>query len=301
MYKFVAIPDCRMLRNELLDFCTAHGIKGTIILANEGINGTISGSPGEIDNVINYLRKYTVFSDLEFKYSEFNETPFYRMKVKIKREIVTMGIPQINPDKLVGKYMDAKEWNDLITEPDVLVLDTRNQYEYEIGTFKNAVSPNTETFREFPEFVENNLDHERHRKIAMFCTGGIRCEKATSYLLSKGFENVFHLQGGILKYLEDVSQQENLWEGDCFVFDNRVAVDKNLKKGGYEMCFACRMPVSPNDKLSEFYQEGISCPRCYDKTSAEKRKGLAERQKQVQLAAQRNDQHIGKKLQKSCA
>ena len=290
-----------MLRNELLDFCTAHGIKGTIILANEGINGTISGSPGEIDNVINYLRKYTVFSDLEFKYSEFNETPFYRMKVKIKREIVTMGIPQINPDKLVGKYMDAKEWNDLITEPDVLVLDTRNQYEYEIGTFKNAVSPNTETFREFPEFVENNLDHERHRKIAMFCTGGIRCEKATSYLLSKGFENVFHLQGGILKYLEDVSQQENLWEGDCFVFDNRVAVDKNLKKGGYEMCFACRMPVSPNDKLSEFYQEGISCPRCYDKTSAEKRKGLAERQKQVQLAAQRNDQHIGKKLQKSCA
>lgn len=293
MYKFVHLPDFRKLRESLLTICKKSGIKGTILLAEEGINGTIAGFRKDIDSLIHELRKDPRFVDLEFKLSFVDSMPFYRMKVKLKKEIVTMGIPEINPVHRNGKRLGVKDWNELISDPDVLVIDTRNQYEYNIGTFKNAVSPGTNSFREFPEYVKKKLSPHKDKKIAMFCTGGIRCEKATSYLLGQGFEEVYHLKGGILKYLEDVKPEENLWEGECFVFDGRVAVDEKLEKGLHEMCFACRRPVSPEDKKSSKYEEGISCPSCYDCLTEKKRAGLRERQYQIKLAEERNDQHIG--------
>ncbi|MEE9190022.1 MAG: rhodanese-related sulfurtransferase [Candidatus Neomarinimicrobiota bacterium] len=293
MYKFVHLPDFRVLREKLVQVCEKQSLKGTLLLAEEGINGTVAGGREGIDNLLCFLKQDSRFSDLEHKESFVSQMPFYRMKVRLKKEIVTMGIPDTDPNQLNGAKVDYKEWNELISDPDVLVIDTRNEYECEIGTFKNAISPNTKTFREFPEFVNNELGSDKNKKIAMFCTGGIRCEKATNYLLKQGYEDVYHLNGGILKYLEEVKQEENLWQGDCFVFDGRVAVDKNLEQGNYEQCFACRMPLSKEELQSEEYEKGISCPNCIASLTDEKYMRVSERQRQVELAEKRQQQHIG--------
>ena len=297
LYKFASLPDFKDMQVPLLAQCNEHGIKGTLLLAQEGINGTVAGSRDEIDALLQYLRTDERLADIDHKESFAETMPFYRMKVRLKKEIVTLGVPGIDPNKKVGTYVPPKRWNSLISDPDVLVVDTRNAYEYEIGTFKGAIDPHTETFREFPEFVHKNLDPAKHKKVAMFCTGGIRCEKASAYMLEQGFEEVYHLQGGILKYLEEVPAEESLWEGECFVFDQRVAVKQGLELGDYALCHACRHPISPEDKLSPEYQEGVSCPHCYAQLSEEKRRSAAERQKQVELALQRGDVHLGK-LQK---
>ncbi|HZV61702.1 MAG TPA: rhodanese-related sulfurtransferase [Methylophilaceae bacterium] len=297
LYKFASLPDFKDMQAPLLAQCNEYGIKGTLLLAQEGINGTVAGSRDGIDALLQYLRTDERLADIDHKESFAETMPFYRMKVRLKKEIVTLGVPGIDPNKKVGTYVPPKRWNSLISDPDVLVVDTRNAYEYEIGTFKGAIDPHTETFREFPEFVHKNLDPAKHKKVAMFCTGGIRCEKASAYMLEQGFEEVYHLQGGILKYLEEVPAEESLWEGECFVFDQRVAVKQGLELGDYALCHACRHPISPEDKLSPEYQEGVSCPYCYAQLSEEKRRSAAERQKQVELALQRGDVHLGK-LQK---
>lgn len=293
LYRFVNLPDYHDLREPLLDKCLAEGIKGTLLLAAEGINGTVAGTREAIDRLLVYLRSDTRLADLDHKESFYEEMPFYRMKVKLKREIVTMGVEGIDPQDVVGTYVQPKDWNRLISDPDVTLVDTRNYYENAIGSFKGALDPNTTTFREFPEYVEQNLDPGKHKKVAMFCTGGIRCEKSTAYLKQQGFDEVYHLQGGILKYLEEVPKEESLWEGECFVFDNRVAVDHDLEKGSYDQCHGCRHPITEADKQSEQYMAGVTCPRCYDQLTAEQLARFTERQKQIQLAKQRNEQHIG--------
>ncbi|MGV3581110.1 MAG: rhodanese-related sulfurtransferase [Methylophilus sp.] len=298
LYKFVSLPDYKNLQQPILDICVKHNIKGTLLLALEGINGTIAGLPDDIQAVLNYLRQDPRLHDLEHKESYADKHPFYRMKVKLKKEIVTMGVEGVNPNDVVGTYVKPEDWNDLISDPDVILLDTRNDYEVHIGTFKGAVDPKTTTFREFPKFVEENLDKTKHKKVAMFCTGGIRCEKASSYMKQQGFEEVYHLQGGILKYLENVPKEQSMWEGECFVFDQRVAVKHGLEEGDYDQCYACRMPLSPEEMQSEQYTPGISCPHCYDKTSEEKKAALTERQRQVILAKKRGETHIGEKLKK---
>lgn len=299
MYKFVYLADFRTLRDKLVEVCEKQFLKGTLLLAEEGINGTVAGEREGIDNFLAFLRQDSRFSELQHKESFMTEMPFYRMKVRLKKEIVTMGIPGTDPEQLTGKKVDYQQWNDLVSDPEVLVIDTRNDYEYQIGSFKNAISPKTKTFREFPDFVKRELDVERHKKVAMFCTGGIRCEKATNYMLKQGFEEVYHLDGGILKYLEDLhnnsltEEEENLWQGECFVFDGRVAVDKDLAQGNYEQCFACRMPLSKEELTSDKYKKGISCPHCIDGQSDEKYQRVSERQRQVELAENRKQQHIG--------
>ena len=295
-YKFVHLPDYRELRQPLLEKCREHHIRGTLLLAEEGINGTLAGARAGLDAVMGHLGQDTRFSDLEHKESCVDTMPFYRMKVKLKKEIVTMGVPAVDPNRRVGVRVGPHQWNELISDPDVLVLDTRNQYEYAIGTFRNAISSHTRTFREFPAFVKARLDPDKQKKIAMFCTGGIRCEKATSYLLEQGFAEVYHLRGGILEYLEAVQPRENLWQGECFVFDGRVAVDQNLEPGSHEMCYACRMPLTPQDRKSSAYEEGVSCPHCHAALTQEKRASLTERQRQVKLSQSRNEQHIGVSL-----
>jgi UPF0176 protein len=298
LYKFVSLPDYQQLQSPILDKCLEYRIKGTLLLAAEGINGTIAGAPEDIKAILGYLREDPRLSDLEHKESYANQHPFYRMKVKLKKEIVTMGVSDVNPNDVVGTYVKPEAWNDLISDPDVILLDTRNDYEVSIGTFKGAVDPKTTTFREFPKFVEQNLDKTKNKKVAMFCTGGIRCEKASSYMKQQGFEEVYHLQGGILKYLETVPKEESMWVGECFVFDQRVAVKHGLEVGDYDQCYACRMPLSPEELKSDKYTPGISCPHCYDKTSEQKKAALTERQKQVILAKQRGETHIGEKLKK---
>lgn len=299
-YKFVHLPGYKSLQAPLLAHCNSQNIKGTVLLAEEGINGTIAGLPDDIHEVLHYLRTDPVFSgcfaDLEHKESFAGKHPFYRMKVKLKKEIVTLGVPSVSPTNKVGTYVKPEDWNALINDPDVVLIDTRNGYEVDIGSFKNAVDPKTKTFREFPKYVEQNLDKKKNKKVAMFCTGGIRCEKASSYMLSEGFDEVYHLQGGILKYLETVSKEESLWEGECFVFDQRVAVKHGLEVGEFDQCYACRHPLSPAEMQSAQYTAGISCPYCYDSITEEKRASLTERQKQVILAKQRGKTHIGKKL-----
>lgn len=289
MYHFVGLDDFADLKPPLLELCVDNGLMGTILLAREGLNGTIAGPHAGIDKLLAYLRSDPRFEHLRHKESYTNDPPFRRMKVRLKREIVTMGVPDTDPGELCGERVDAKRWNELLQDPDVLTIDTRNAYECDIGTFENAISPNTETFREFPKFADAELDPQKHRKIAMFCTGGIRCEKATNYLMKQGFEEVYHLDGGILKYLETVAKDESLWRGECFVFDDRVAVDENLAPGSYIQCYACRRPVSETDRLSEQYEIGVSCPHCYGKHSAEKISGLKERQKQMDLAERREE------------
>jgi UPF0176 protein len=297
MYKFVRLPDFEIIQPKLLEFCRSQNIKGTLLLAEEGINGTVAASKESIDALLEYLKSDERLSDLEHKESLSDELPFHRMKVKLKKEIVTMGQPNIKPIETSEVRVDPKDWNALISDPDVLVIDTRNEYEYQIGSFKNAVSPDTTNFREFPDYVTNNLDPEKNKKVAMFCTGGIRCEKACAYMKEQGFDEVYQLNGGILKYLEEVSQEESLWEGECFVFDSRVSVDHELAEGSYHQCFACRRPISDEEMQSVEYVEGVSCPRCINETSEEQRESFAERQKQVELADQRNEKHIGEKVQ----
>jgi UPF0176 protein len=293
LYRFVGLPDYRELREPLLRECLEAGIRGTLLLASEGINGTIAGSRGGIDQVLSWLRRDPRLAHLEHKESYDDHMPFYRMKVKLKKEIVTMGVEGVDPNRVVGTYVEPQQWNALVEDPDVLLIDTRNDYEYGIGTFRGAIDPKTTNFREFPQWVREHLDPTRHRKVAMFCTGGIRCEKASSFMLQEGFEEVYHLRGGILKYLEDVPEEQSTWEGECFVFDNRVAVDHRLEKGSYDQCYACRHPITEQDKQSQHYQRGICCPRCYDSLSADQLARFAERQKQVQLARARGDSHIG--------
>ncbi len=293
LYRFVSLPDFEAIRDPLLDFCQAQGLKGTLLLAKEGINGTVAGSREAADALLAHLSEDERFRNIEYKESFVDDQPFLRMKVKLKKEIVTMGVEGIDPKHIVGTYVKPENWNALLSDPEVTVVDTRNNYEYNIGSFKGALNPNTETFREFPEYVAQNLSPEKHKKVAMFCTGGIRCEKSTAYMKEQGFEEVYHLEGGILKYLEEVPQEESLWEGECFVFDNRVAVDHSLQKGSYDQCHGCRHPITEEDKLSEKYLLGVACPRCFDQQSPEQRQRFSERQKQMELARQRDEVHLG--------
>ena len=293
LYRFVRLADYQTLREPLLNFCVERHIRGTLLLAQEGINGTVAGNRKAIEELITYLRADERLEDLDCKLSYHEERPFLRMKVKLKREIVTMGQEGIDPNTCVGRYASPAQWNELIDDPEVLVIDTRNKYEVEIGTFQGAVNPETNSFREFPDWVERNLDPKKHKKVAMFCTGGIRCEKSTSLLVSKGFEDVWHLKGGILNYLEQTPESNTRWEGECFVFDSRVAVNHKLEKGRYDQCFACRFPIDDEQKKSPHYQPGISCPRCHDAHTEEQKGRFAERQRQISLAKRRGESHIG--------
>ena len=293
LYRFTRLEDYRELREPLLDECLRRGIRGTLLLAEEGINGTIAGDRAGISAVLDWLRSDPRLADLEHKESLDQGMPFYRMKVKLKREIVTLGVDGVDPNARVGTYVAPADWNALVNDPEVVLVDTRNHYEYGIGTFRGARDPGTTSFREFPEWVRRNLDPARDRKVAMFCTGGIRCEKASSYLLQEGFETVYHLRGGVLKYLEEVPEEESTWEGDCFVFDNRVSVNHRLEKGEYDQCHGCRRPITEEEKYSPHYRKGVCCPACIDELSEDQKARFAERQRQVELARDRGEQHIG--------
>jgi UPF0176 protein len=292
LYKFVSLPDYVTLRDKLYQHMVLNKVKGTLLLAEEGINGTVCGTREGVDALTAWLAADGRFSGLSYKESFADEPAFYRTKVKLKKEIVTMGVEGINPSHIVGTYVKGDDWNTLISDPDTIVIDTRNDYEVAIGTFKNAVNPNTTSFREFPQWAAENLDNSKHKKVAMFCTGGIRCEKSTAYLKEQGFDEVFHLDGGILKYLEEVPEAESLWQGECFVFDQRVAVKHGLEQGSYDQCYACRMPLSQAEMLSPLYVQGLSCPHCHDKITDEQKASFSERQKQVELAKARGECHI---------
>ena len=293
LYRFVRLDDYESMREPLLNFCTERGVKGTLLLANEGVNGTISGGKTAIAYVLSYLRSDERLTDLDCKFSYHEERPFLRMKVKLKREIVTMGLAGVDPNQSVGRYASPEEWNELVDDPECLVIDTRNDYEVEIGSFRGAINPGTKSFRDFPAWVDENLDPQKHKKVAMFCTGGIRCEKSTSLLVSKGFDDVWHLKGGILNYLEQTPEASTRWEGECFVFDSRVAVNHQLEKGQYDQCFACRFPLDDAQKESPQYVPGVSCPRCHDAHSADQKKRFSERQRQMALSRQRGEVHLG--------
>ncbi len=293
LYKFVRLENYQNLKAPLLSHMENQQVRGTLLLAHEGINGTVAGSQAGINSVLEFLQNDERLSPISYKFSYHQNNPFQRTKVKLKKEIVTMGVEGIDPLQVVGTYVKPKDWNALISDPEVLLVDTRNDYEVEIGTFENAVNPNTENFREFPEYVKNNLDKNKHKKVAMYCTGGIRCEKSTAYMKEQGFEEVYHLEGGILKYLEEVPSEETMWQGECFVFDGRVAVNHNLEQGSYDQCFACRHPITEDEKQSDLYIKGISCPKCHDKMSTEQKARFAERQRQMDLAKARGDSHIG--------
>jgi UPF0176 protein len=301
LYKFATLENFRDLRQPLHTLMDANQVGGTLLLAEEGINGTIAGSRASIDRVLKWLRSDPRLADLNCKESFTDSLPFNRSKVKLKKEIVTMGVEGIDPKRVVGTYVNPVDWNKLISDPDVILVDTRNDYEFKVGTFKNAINPNTESFREFPRYVSENLHPEKHKKVAMFCTGGIRCEKSTAFLKEQGFEEVYHLKGGILKYLEDVPPQETLWEGECFVFDERVTVNLQLEKGNYDQCNACRLPITEADRASDKYQQGVSCPHCYDKVTDTQKTRFMEREKQMELARQRGEAHIGAEAAKSLA
>jgi UPF0176 protein len=293
LYKFVTLDDYIQLREPLLDVCLDANVKGTLLLANEGINGTIAGSRDGIDRVLAHLMSDVRFADIGHKESFDDHPPFYRMKVKLKREIVTLGVPGVDPNRRVGTYVKPSDWNEIISDPEVLVIDTRNDYEVGIGSFRGALDPHTTSFREFPAYVRDNIDAGKQKKVAMFCTGGIRCEKASAFMLEEGFQEVYHLQGGILKYLEEVPEGESLWQGECFVFDNRVSVNHQLEKGDYDQCHGCRRPITELDKTSAHYQRGVCCPHCFAELSDNQKQRFAERQKQVDLAAARSETHIG--------
>jgi UPF0176 protein len=295
LYHFTSLLDYKNLRSPLSDMCELLEIKGTILLASEGINGTVAGTDIAVIQLIEYLRKDKRLKNLEYKLSKSREMPFYRMKVRLKKEIVTMGVAGVDPNRVVGTYVEPKNWNNLINDPDVILIDTRNDYEVEIGSFKGAINPDTSNFREFPAWVQDNREKLENKKIAMFCTGGIRCEKASSYMKENGFNDVYHLKGGILKYLETQPQKGSLWKGDCFVFDQRVAVKHALKESDYDQCFACRYPITIEDKNSPKYTKGISCPKCHDSLTKEKQESFAERQKQINLSKLRGETHIGQK------
>ncbi|MEG3833003.1 oxygen-dependent tRNA uridine(34) hydroxylase TrhO [Microcoleus sp. Z1_C3] len=293
LYKFVELPDFAELKAPLLDCCNNNNVKGTILLAEEGINGTIAGSSEGVHAVLAFLRSDPRFADLVHKESFSEKAPFYRLKIRLKREIVTMGVPDINPRLMAGKYVKPDEWNKLLDDPDVVVVDVRNDFEVSLGTFEGAINPKTKSFSELPEWVRRETALRNKPKVAMFCTGGIRCEKSTAFLRTQGFEEVYHLEGGILKYLETVPEAESRWEGECFVFDERVSVGQDLKPGNYELCRGCRHPISQEDKASELFVLGVSCPHCHDSKTETKKQALSERQRQIELAKRRNQVHIG--------
>jgi UPF0176 protein len=299
MYKFVTLENFEELRQPLLEAMEANEVRGTLLIAQEGINGTVAGSREGIDALLAWLATDERLTNIVYKES-FDETmPFYRTKVKLKKEIVTMGVEGIDPKQIVGTYVKPQDWNALISDPDVVLVDTRNDYEIQIGTFQGAVNPNTETFREFPTYVKENMDPTKHKKVAMFCTGGIRCEKSTAYMKEQGFDEVYHLEGGILKYLEEVPKEETMWEGECFVFDNRVAVNHELEKGQYDQCHACRYPITDDEKLSIHYQQGVSCHHCIGKYTTVQRERFQQRELQMQLAKKRGEVHLGADVQES--
>ena len=292
LYRFARLDDHAALRRPLLQCMLDHGVRGSLLLAPEGINGTVAGSAAGVDALLKAIAAMPQLRGFDVKFSHADEMPFNRARVKLKREIVTLGVDGIDPAN-AGTLVEPADWNRLIDDPEVLVIDTRNDYEVEIGSFAGAVNPETASFREFPAWAERELDPARHKKIAMFCTGGIRCEKSTAYLRQQGFDEVYHLQGGILKYLEEVPEAESLWQGECFVFDTRVAVDRELGEGGYMQCHACRRPLSADDLASLQYREGVSCPHCVDELDADRAARLEERRKQVAIARERGDTHIG--------
>ncbi|HHX82596.1 MAG TPA: rhodanese-related sulfurtransferase [Pseudomonadaceae bacterium] len=293
LYHFVRLDDFQALQAPLLALMLQEGVKGTLLLAAEGINGTIAGSRAGTDAVITWLRSDPRLAELDCKESFDDELPFYRSKVKLKREIVTMGVEGIDPRRKVGTHVEPDQWNALISQPDVLLIDTRNDYEVAIGSFKGAVNPHTTSFREFPDYARAQLDPGKHRKVAMFCTGGIRCEKSTAFLKENGFDEVYHLKGGILNYLEKVPESQSLWEGECFVFDNRVSVNHQLEKGAYDQCHACRLPITAAEQQSPLYERGVSCPHCHGRHSTVEEEQFRERQRQIDLARQRGEVHLG--------
>ena len=296
-YGFTAMAELPALQAELRALAEAGGVRGTILLAEEGVNGTISGPAAGVQAVLARLRQLPGLAGLEAKFSQAPQQAFHRLKVRLKREIVTMGCPTVKPAEQVGTYVPPQQWDDLIRDPDVLVVDTRNAYEVVVGTFEGAIDPGTSSFREFPAWVEQELrplvEQRQPKAIAMFCTGGIRCEKSTAYLLQQGFENVHHLQGGILRYLEEMPEQGSSWNGECYVFDQRVSVNHRLEPGRYSLCHACGLPLSPADREHGAYREGVSCPHCIDRFSDGDRERFAERQRQMQLARARGAEHIG--------
>ena len=295
LYKFAALPDAETLKAPLAEFCCGRGIKGTLILAPEGVNGTVAGTPEAIDALADYLFAAGPFgtrlAGAEVKYSFAETAPFLRMKVRLKPEIVTLRAPQVDPNRQVGTYVEPEDWNGLIARNDVVLVDTRNDYEVGLGSFQRALDPKTQSFVDFKDYVAKNLDPKRDRKVAMFCTGGIRCEKASSYLLSQGFEEVFHLKGGILKYLEVIPPEESRFTGECFVFDERVSVGHGLELGSATLCRACRHPLTEADRRHPDYHDGISCPHCAGDSA--RHAAAAERQRQMQLAERRGDAHLG--------
>jgi UPF0176 protein len=300
LYKFVTLEDYQALREPLLQAMLDNDIKGTLLIAEEGINGTVSGTRAGIDGLLAWLKRDPRMDDIDHKESYCDEQPFYRTKVKLKKEIVTLGVPGVDPNRQVGTYVEPADWNALLDDPEVLLIDTRNDYEVAIGTFKGAVDPQTASFRDFPAYIKAHFDPTVHKKVAMFCTGGIRCEKASSYMLGEGFDEVYHLKGGILKYLEKVPEPESKWQGDCFVFDNRVTVRHDLSAGDYDQCHACRTPISAADRESPHFSPGVSCPYCWDSLSEKTRKSAIDRQKQIELAKARNQPHpIGHNYRKT--
>ena len=301
LYKFVHLPDHVQLRDALFEYCNTRQIKGTLLLAREGINGTVAGPEASIRQLLAHLRSDPRLVDLEHKESWSQREPFYRLKVRLKKEIVTLGVDGIDPHRMAGHYVKPQAWNELITQDDVVLIDTRNDYEYQVGTFEGAINPQTRSFSQLPQWVEAQMqpggllaerDGKRPR-VAMFCTGGIRCEKSTAFMRTKGFDEVYHLQGGILKYLETMPAAQSTWQGECFVFDERVSVGHDLQPGHFELCRSCRHPLSAEDKHSPLYEEGVSCPRCYDSLTAEQRRSFSERQRQITLARARHERHIG--------
>ena len=297
LYRFASFPDPAALQGPLARLCCSLRVKGTLLLAGEGINGTLAGEPSAIDAVLAHIRGLPGCANLEVKFSSAATQPFYRMKVRVKAEIVTLGRPEVHAARDAGTYVAPAEWNALIADPSVVVIDTRNDYEVAVGAFAGAIDPKTPTFRDFPAWFEAHRDELQGKTVAMYCTGGIRCEKATAYLKGEGIADVRHLQGGILKYLEEVPAEESLWRGECFVFDERVAVGHGLSPGTHVLCRGCRMPVSPADQASALYVQGVSCPRCHDTRTPEEKARYAERHRQVELAASRGAAHVGVRLE----
>ncbi len=298
LYKFSSIEDPNRLQNIIRKKLKQLEIYGTILVGKEGLNGTISGKKNKLEHAIIFIKSIEGFENVDIKFSNSKINPFVRLKIKLKNEIVTIGDNSINPNEVVGEYVDPKDWNDLIQDKDTILIDTRNDYEYSIGTFKNSINPNTVRFREFPDWVRNQNftdEDKKNKKVAMFCTGGIRCEKASSMMLKDGFEHVHHLKGGILNYFEKIDKDQSLFDGECFVFDDRVAVKHDLTEGSYDMCHGCRMPITDEDKLSKEFIRGVSCPACFAKTTKEQKARYMSRQKQVDLAKKRNQKHIGPK------
>ena len=290
-YAFADLSDLDKLQKAFIDFLKKEHIKGTVLLAHEGVNGTLAGTEAGIDKFKSFLKLNHLYESQNFKISYCKEEPFPRLKVKLKDEIVSIGNELADPATIVGEYVQPEDWNNLISQDDVLVLDTRNTYEFSIGTFAKSIQPETTNFREFPDWLEGleSPEIDKNKKVAMFCTGGIRCEKASSLMKAKGFKNIFHLQGGILNYMEKVPEEDSLWKGECFVFDDRVALNHNLEAGSYDMCHGCRMPITDADKLKEEYERGVSCPNCFYEKTPEQKKRYADRQKQVDLAKLRKE------------